>query len=78
MLDAALTCPHRSFQERIQRSVTRSLLKTFEKAPKAQHEEDLKAGKISAEDEEWLDRLGLLQCPMTRAASTLGRARSAG
>ena len=33
---------------------------------KAQLEADLKAGKIiSADDEEWLDRLRLLQCPMT-------------
>ena len=32
MFDAALTCPRRSSPERIQRSVTRSLLKTFEKA----------------------------------------------
>ena len=47
--------------------------------PKAQHEADLKEGKIiSAEDEEWLDRLGLLQSPMTRTASTLARARGAG
>ena len=45
--------------------------------PKAQLEADLKAGKIiSTEDEEWLDRLGLLQCPMT--ASTLARARGTG
>ena len=47
--------------------------------PKAQHKTDLKAGKIiSARDEEWLDRLGLLQSPMTRTANTLARARGAG
>ena len=45
--------------------------------PEAQLEADLKAGKIVfADDEEWLDRLGLLQCPMT--ASILARARGAG